>query len=289
MTQTLRIAHDGIGLHIEVDGAPDAPPVVFLHGVTGSGETWRSLPPRITDGRRIIRIDMRGHGRSEPAPGAYTVPDYAGDVVAVLTELCAPGRAVLVGHSLGGVVAWAVTQAHPELVAAAFLEDPPLYAPDMDAPENAALRAVFQATRDGVLAARAAGASVQDIAAALGAVPAGPGPDAPTMAELLCDDAIQSRASAQHSMDVAVVEGAIDGSTLTGVDLESPVSPPVFVLAADERVGGVFRVAHRDRLALTHPDIEVVALDGCGHLIHDERRYREIFTEQLERFLHRHA
>jgi pimeloyl-ACP methyl ester carboxylesterase len=72
-----------------------------------------------------VRVDLRGHGRSGHAPGTYTVERYGEDVVAALRE--GVGRpAVLVGHSLAGVVAWWVAQRHPELVTAAFLEDPPL-------------------------------------------------------------------------------------------------------------------------------------------------------------------
>ena len=113
-------------LHVEAAGPEDGAPVVFLHGVSGSMRTYAWLPAEITEGRRIVRVDLRGHGRSGHAPGAYDVDSYGEDVVEVLRETV--GRpAVLVGHSLGGVVAWWVAQRHPELVAAAFLEDPPLY------------------------------------------------------------------------------------------------------------------------------------------------------------------
>ena len=45
---------------------------MFLHGVSGSGLTY-GLPSEITDGRRIVRVDLRGHGRSPHAPGTYLV------------------------------------------------------------------------------------------------------------------------------------------------------------------------------------------------------------------------
>ena len=102
-------------LHVEVDGPPDGAPVVFLHGVSGSMRTYAWLPGEIAEGRRIVRVDLRGHGGSEHAPGTYDVDRYGEDVVGALRETV--GRpAVLVGHSLGGVVAWWVAQRHPELV-----------------------------------------------------------------------------------------------------------------------------------------------------------------------------
>src|SRR5215471_2514910 len=118
MSSTLRINHDAVGLHVEVDGPAGAVPVVFLHGVMSSGRTWEWLPEEVTQQHRIVRIDFRGHGRSDHKPG-YTVGDYAGDVLAVLKEVGTP--AVLVGHSLGGVVAWWVAQKQPDHVTAAFL------------------------------------------------------------------------------------------------------------------------------------------------------------------------
>ena len=111
---------DGVALHAEVEGPEDAPVVVFLHGVSGSGRTYGWLPARVTDGRRIVRLDLRGHGASAHAPGTYLIDRYGADVAAVL-ERIARRPAVLVGHSLGGVAAWWVAQRRPDLIAAAFL------------------------------------------------------------------------------------------------------------------------------------------------------------------------
>ena len=82
---------------------------MFLHGGGGSGRTYRWLE---RDG--AIRLDFRGHGESERAPGTYRIADYVEDV----GVLRADRPAALVGHSLGGVVAWSVAQQGPDLVTA---------------------------------------------------------------------------------------------------------------------------------------------------------------------------
>lgn len=285
---TIRITSDGVGIHVEIEGAPEAPPVVFLHGVTGSARTWDWLGPELTEGRRIIRIDFRGHGRSDHAPGTYDVPHYSADVVAVLREVCPGRQAVLVGHSLGGTVAWWLAQNHPELVAAAFLEDPPLLQGDMGAPENAPTRQRFELMREAVLADRRAGRSEPEIAQRLAAAPAGP-PGTPSLGELAFEDAVAANAFGQHRLDVGVIDGAIDGSTLAALDPRSPVIPSIFILAADDGHGAAFTTSRAARLARDHPAVEIERVSGAGHGIHSERAHRAAFAERLRRFLDTHA
>jgi pimeloyl-ACP methyl ester carboxylesterase len=90
-------------------------------------------------------------------------------------------------------------------------------------------------------------------------------------------------------MDPEVLTGAADRSTLAGTDTTSPVTAPVTILAADDAMGAAFPTRHAQRLAETHPDVEVVRLDGAGHGIHDERRFRDAYVEHLAAFLARHA
>jgi pimeloyl-ACP methyl ester carboxylesterase len=260
---------------------------VFLHGVSGSGLTYGWLPGEITDGRRIVRIDLRGHGRSEHAPGTYEVDRYGEDVVGVLRSVVG-GPAVLVGHSLGGVVAWWVAQRHPDLVAAVFLEDPPLYFGEpVEHSKNGAVP-VFGLLLEVAARWRGDGVSPEQAVAELAAAPFGPDPSR-TAGEVNCDDALAARAQSLLWMDPGVLEQAIDRSTLAATDTTSPVSAPVFLLAADDAVGAAFATRHAERLALTHPDVEVVRVAGAGHSIHDERAHRPVYAEQLGRFLASHA
>lgn len=274
-------------LHLEATGPEDGAPVVFLHGVSGSMRTYAWLPEEITEGRRIVRVDLRGHGRSEPAPGAYDVDRYAEDVVALLRETV--GRpAVLVGHSLGGVVAWWVAQKHPELVTAAFLEDPPLYMGEPAEHELNGAVPIFRTVLDMVARWKAEGVGADAAAAQLAAASFG-ADRSRTAAEGLADDVPAARAEAMLAMDPGVLEGAADRSTLAPTDTTSPVSVPVFVLAADDAEGSAFPTRHAERLAISHPDVEIVRVAGAGHGIHDEREHRADYVEALARFLATYA
>src|SRR5262245_32058130 len=206
-----RIEVDGVGLHVEVDGPEDGTPVLFLHGVGSSARTWEWLPEDVTRGRRVVRLDQRGHGRSDHAPGTYQLARYGADTTAVLRELV-DRPALLVGHSLGGVIAWWMAQEHPELVSAALLEDPPLLAGETPDDEAGRFRDVFHTVRATILDHRERGGSRHDLEERIAAIRWSPG--MPPLREVLTDDAIEALAFGYHHLDIGVIDGAIDGSTL---------------------------------------------------------------------------
>src|SRR4051794_13875116 len=107
-------------------GDPAATPVVLLHGLTSSAETWDELAAALSDRARIITVDQRGHGAS-PRPGVYGFALMRDDLLTTLERLglLSARRPVLVGHSMGGVVAYLAAQARPDAFAALVLEDPP--------------------------------------------------------------------------------------------------------------------------------------------------------------------
>ena len=80
----------------------DTTPVILVHGITESAATWDPLIDRLTAQRRVVALDLRGHGRSGSAD-RYDLEAMAGDVVAVAVSL-GLDRPHLVGHSLGGAV-----------------------------------------------------------------------------------------------------------------------------------------------------------------------------------------
>ncbi|MEU0739081.1 alpha/beta hydrolase [Streptomyces sp. NPDC006134] len=122
---TVRSA-DGARLHVEVhgpDGDPDAPAVVLSHGWTCSTAFWAAQIRALAADHRVIAYDQRGHGRS-PAHPVCTADALADDLEAVLDATLAPGeRAVIAGHSMGGmtVLAAAGRSALRERAAAVLL------------------------------------------------------------------------------------------------------------------------------------------------------------------------
>jgi pimeloyl-ACP methyl ester carboxylesterase len=279
----MRVAHDGIELNVEVEGTEDGPVVAFLHGVAGSAMTYGWLPPEITEGRRILRIDLRGHGGSGHAPGTYVLDRYGADVVEVLRQVA--GRpAVLVGHSLGGSTGWWIAQHHPEVLTAAFLEDPPLYMGEPEEHAKNPAAAMFPVLRDRAIAMREEGLTPEQAAERLAASPMGPDV---TMGDVQLADGILARAHAQLAMDPEVLTSAAERTTLGPTDLVAPVGVPVLILAAG--VVPAFTIEHEERLAATHPDVEVVRVAGAGHGIHDEKAGRQAYVDALAAFLEEHA
>ncbi|WP_030668415.1 alpha/beta fold hydrolase [Streptomyces cellulosae] len=114
---------DGSRLHVEVHGVEQAPAVVLVHGWTCSTAFWAAQIRDLSVDHRVIAYDQRGHGRS-PASPACTTDGLADDLEAVLRATLAPGeKAVIAGHSMGGmtVMAAATRPAFREHAAAVLL------------------------------------------------------------------------------------------------------------------------------------------------------------------------
>ncbi|MFB9459214.1 alpha/beta fold hydrolase [Streptomyces antimycoticus] len=111
----------GIRLAYQVSGPPDAPPLVLLHALGEDATDWDVVAPVLARSRRVYALDLRGHGQSD-WPRDYSLELMRADVLAVLDEL-ALGQVELVGHSMGGIVAYLIASDHPQRVARLVLED----------------------------------------------------------------------------------------------------------------------------------------------------------------------
>ncbi|MDG9711222.1 alpha/beta fold hydrolase [Streptomyces sp. DH10] len=137
-TEPRTVRANGITLAYRVWGPQDAPPVVLLHARGADGADWAEVAPALAAGpRRVYAPDLRGHGRSD-WPGGYAYEAMRDDVLAFLRAL-GIARADVVGHSLGGAVAYLLAQHSPRLVRRLVLEDVPAPFP-LDPPRPPAVR-----------------------------------------------------------------------------------------------------------------------------------------------------
>jgi 2-succinyl-6-hydroxy-2,4-cyclohexadiene-1-carboxylate synthase len=116
-----RLSIDGAMINVETAGS--GPPLVLLHGFTGSATSWDGHVDAFAKQYRVAAVDLIGHGQSDaPAdPGRYTIAHEIEDVIGVLDHL-AMGRVSLAGYSMGGRVALATAIAAPDRCAALILE-----------------------------------------------------------------------------------------------------------------------------------------------------------------------
>jgi len=111
-TITLR----GRRFHYVEWGPAAAPPVVFLHGITGHARTWDDEARLLAGRYRVLVLDQRGHGDTDPAPdGDYSDDALLGDLTAFADAL-GLRRCTLVALSLGGRVAINFAGTHPARV-----------------------------------------------------------------------------------------------------------------------------------------------------------------------------
>ena len=97
-----------------------APAFVCLHGLVDRLEIWDHLAPGLAERGSLLRVDQRGHGSSGAPRGPYSREDLAGDVTGIL-DARHIARAILVGHSMGGIVSMATALLYPERIAGLVL------------------------------------------------------------------------------------------------------------------------------------------------------------------------
>ena len=100
------------------------PPVVLIHGHTLDLRLWDAQVPPLADaGYRVVRYDVRGHGRSDAPATGYTYQNYSLDLRDLLDRLSIDAPAHLVGLSMGGGIALQFAVDHPQRVDSLVLVD----------------------------------------------------------------------------------------------------------------------------------------------------------------------
>src|SRR5215467_4105948 len=105
---------NGVKMYYEVHGSGE--PVVLLHGAFMTiTNNWTGWIDELSKTRKVIAVEMQGHGRTADIPRDITDENLADDVAALLEQLKIP-RADLIGYSMGGAVAMRCAIRHPDKV-----------------------------------------------------------------------------------------------------------------------------------------------------------------------------
>ncbi len=97
--------------------------MVLLHGLTANGSCWTLIAHELEGEYDVIMPDFRGHGKSSAPDYGYRYEDHASDVVGLIHGL-GISPPILIGHSMGGLVAAVVASHYPALIRGLVLADP---------------------------------------------------------------------------------------------------------------------------------------------------------------------
>nr|MCU0802660.1 alpha/beta hydrolase [Paracoccaceae bacterium] len=105
---------EGLTMTYVEAGNPAGPPTLLLHGYTDNSRSWSLLAPHLAN-RRLIMLDLRGHGGTAAPACCYGPDSLAHDVALAMDALGLPSADVI-GHSMGSVTAATLAAWHPEKV-----------------------------------------------------------------------------------------------------------------------------------------------------------------------------
>lgn len=262
-SHTVRL--NGVDLHYTEAPGP-GPALIILHGLTGSGAEFLHLAPELARIAHLYVLDLRGHGRSGWATDGYRISDYGRDAIVFLQQIV--GRpAILMGHSLGGMVAsWLAAQA-PHLLRGVILEDPPHYILQMPRFGETWFYAYFVALRDHLGQHHANGASLEEMVAYVGRTPVD---DDHTWLDVAGPEAVRERAVQLHQLDPAALDPALEGTLIAAEPdhLLAGIRCPVHLVAAGASTGGAMEAQDVARAVAQIPHCTHIIIDNAGHDIH---------------------
>ncbi len=224
---------------------PGDRPMLMLHGIGMDWRVWQAISRRLAPAFHLYLVDLRGHGESDKPASGYSVGHYAADVEELVVRL-GLREAVLVGSSLGGVVA-AATELPVDMVSHKILVDPPLTSGPVADPDT--LRTILDLKHR----------PSDQLAAFLAQSNPGVGQFlAGMMAEMW-------RASADGVIEAALAD--LQGYFAIDSALEA-TEQPVLLLQADRDRGQSLSDGNAERALRLLPRGTLVHVPGSGHAIH---------------------
>jgi pimeloyl-ACP methyl ester carboxylesterase len=235
--------------------------VVLLHGLSSDRASYGEVVDHLVAGPvargelEVLNVDLLGHGDSGHASlDEYNAPSFAADIVALI-EARVGEPVVVVGHSLGGVVAGAVAALRPDLVRGLFLEDPPYFEGDEKVRNASPVATLFPKLVAAVRELQARSAPAVEYESLVAAITA--------------PEDLAERAEALTRWDPSTMQAAVEGIVWQGFDPEAAVSCPLTILRADPAMNAVFKPEDAPRVLAANPHANIVFVPGAAHNVHN--------------------
>ena len=245
-----RIPAGGLTLNLASAGDPGNPPLLLLHGIGSRHVSWYPVVADLSRDFHLLMPDLRGHGDSDKPDAGYLLPDYAADLDGLIREL-GLGFPVVVGHSLGALVALVWAQSHPSAAAALVLEDAPLQGGAMHAPNLAGWQALAE------LSPEEAAAYYRR--------------EHPEWAESECIRRARSITATHPAVFRELREEAIRDGVVDRLAPLGGIASPMLLIHGDPETGSMVRVEDVGRFARLSSQAEVARIAGGAHSLHRER------------------
>lgn len=273
--EQMTIANGDIELALGVDG--DGPDVLFVHGLGSAQVLFAPMVAHLASNYRCWNLDLRGHGASDRAPGAYQLTDYASDVAAALDHIGRP--TVGVGHSLGGSSLTEVAAGDHRWLRAIYVLDSSL----LRAPaERSTSATIFERQLAMLRSFQPENRPVEDYEEVLAAAP---NPVGGTNSETMLPGQLRGRAESLSQLDPECLEVLLAGGR--GPAANPSMEIPLRVLAADPDMGAGFRPQYAALVREHSPQAEIDTIEGVGHQLMMMRGFDEPITADLVRWLAR--
>ncbi|HNR12214.1 MAG TPA: alpha/beta hydrolase [Thermodesulfobacteriota bacterium] len=263
---------NGVNLNCLEYGISSAEPLIMLHGGAWCWQEYLSLIPSLAKRWRIYALDLRGNGRSGWVPNTYRLQDFVEDNTHFLESLNTP--AILVGHSIGGVIALMLAARCPERVKALIIEDAPLILDNY--------RGIVDSSRgmfDLWLNLKKSAHSEQDLALALA--------DAYKDYPGITSAWILFFARCLWQLDPSFFNSLLHDfeSFSAGYDYKhilASIGCPVLFIRGETKRGAVMTDEEISWLQENFSNVKCALIDGVGHLLHlEDHGQTPVLTEML--------
>jgi pimeloyl-ACP methyl ester carboxylesterase len=229
-------------------GNPHGVPVIMLHGFTDSWRSFERVLPYLPDSLNAFAITQRGHGDSEHPEQGYEVRDFVADVAAFMDAL-GIGQAIVVGHSMGSIVAQRFALDYPDRALGLVLLG--TFVSIVANPATAEFAAVVATLEDPIETEFARDFQVATVALPVPAV--------------LIDTAVEE----SMKVPARVWRDAFAGMMQEDFAVElGNISAPTLVIYGDQ--DAFCLRSDQDAIVAGYPDAELLVYQGYGHAMHWE-------------------